>query len=128
MTEETTKWFMTPVGPLSYPKLFRAVLGRNPLPGSQPRRSTDILFTAADLETPEFRTIAKACLDCAQGEWGSQAGARIKAGQLKLPFKRIKADSEYSPVILALSTRAPDRATVSARHRPWRAAPADRYR
>lgn len=91
MTDETAptkKWLMTPIGTLSYPNLFKAVLGRNPLPGSKPRFSVDILFTAADLELPEFKALVTASAACAQAEWGSGYLDMIKRGVLKLPFRR----------------------------------------
>jgi hypothetical protein len=103
---EGKKWLMTPVVTLSYPKLFKAELGRNPLPGSQPRRSTDALLTAADLEDPLFRAILAACIACAQAEWGSAAIDMLKRKQLKLPFREDCAARNYPSEYVRFFTAA----------------------
>lgn len=97
MTDEPEgkKWLMTPVGTLSYPHLFKAVLGRNPLPNSKPSFSCDILFTAADLELPEFKALVVAAATCAQAEWGSGYLDMLKREVLKLPFRRDVAKRNY---------------------------------
>lgn len=79
---------LTPVGVLSYPHLFKAILPRDAKAGDKPKFSTAILFDAAAVETPEYRALAAAVLAIARERWGDKADAMIQEGSIRLPFRK----------------------------------------
>ena len=94
---------LTPVGVLSYPKVFKSELGRDAKPTDFPKWSTTFLMTADALKSAEFKAMVEDALDAADERFGKKGkvGREIKWNEklysyvtladddaIRMPFRR----------------------------------------
>ena len=81
--------FTTPEVVIAYPKLFQAVLRKNPNPKDKPQFSAAFLFDQAAYDDPLTVKIREALTECAVAKWGKAAVETMqREGSLDSPFKR----------------------------------------
>lgn len=85
----TVSTLITPECTGSYLHLFKAVLGKNPKPTDKPSFNGVLLFTAAALETPEWKAMQAALIAACRERWGAaKADAMIREDSIRLPFRK----------------------------------------
>ena len=79
---------LTPVGVLSYPKVFKSELGKDAKPTDFPKWSTTFLMTTEALKSAEFKAMVEAALSAAEERFGKKAkiGREIKWDQKQYSF------------------------------------------
>lgn len=81
--------YTTPEVPIVYPKLFQAVLRKNPKPTDKPQFSAAFLFDQAAYEHPLTMAIREAVVATAVAKWGkASVDTMLQEGALENPFKR----------------------------------------
>jgi hypothetical protein len=98
---------ITPVGVLSYPKLFKPELPYNPKPSDVPVYSTAILFTKEATESFEWGALQAAVVECAKEKWGARAEAMLRDKSIRVPFRTDLESKGYpSEYVVFLNAKA----------------------
>lgn len=74
---------ITPPAIISYPKLFTAVLGKNPKPGAQAKFSSAFIFPAGT----DYSMLTNAAFQCGLDKYGQQFGALVQQRKVHWPFR-----------------------------------------
>lgn len=117
---------VTPVGPLSYPKLFRSELPKDPKPEDNKAWSTAILFDKAAVSSPQFKAMWDEAIRMAGERFGSDASGKIEfdakgesymlcgKDTLKMPFRKNSRGTYDDKYLMFVNVRKVDKEGVRA--------------
>jgi len=80
----------------SHPHLFKPQLHKLAKPGDRPKFSIASLFTHAALETPEYKALVAAMMECGNAFWGAATfKTLVDEGSFVSPFRRDLTAKKY---------------------------------